>query len=160
MIALAALLLTGSGASVVSQDGWGTFSARGARSRIEISVVVGTKDAGENPLVYWFRQTIKKPGQPRRTFQVNTEQCPGMLRLFRAVRDLPAPQLRPPLADDEDLIITADGVGYSLSMPAAYSSASSGDMMLTSNVGTPLAAWIDAALEQLATCQGRHAEPL
>lgn len=160
MIAFAALLLTGAGASLVSQDGWGSFSARGVRSRIEISVIIGTENTRENQVDYWFLQTISNPGQSRRTSRVSTRQCPAMLFLLEELRNLPSPRIQPPFLEDSDVTVTADGIGYTLTMPAAYSTAAAGEITLRSNVGTPLAAWIDRAVGQLAACQNQHAEPL
>jgi len=50
------------------------------------------------------------------------------------------------------MIVTADGVEYSITVPAAYSDASADDMTLKSNVNTPLAGWIEATLMTLEGC--------
>jgi hypothetical protein len=75
-----------------------------------------------------------------------------MLVSLRSLRDLPMPRPNVPLLDEGPVIVTADGTGYSLTIPVAYPGAIPQDLTLTSNIGTPLAAWVEDALAALDSC--------
>ena len=61
------------------------------------------------------------------------------------------PRPAPPGVGDDEFEIVMDGVGYALHMPAAFGR-NSRSLNLTSNVGTPLAAWVDGAMTRMASC--------
>lgn len=148
---IATLIAAGVLASA-GDDGWAKFSAHHALSHVDVDVEVGTAEQAAGEPVYWIRRSIRKLRQKSQTTQVDTKSCPQMLRALRALRDLPMPRPNlPPLPGDE-VIITADGTAYSLTISAAYPGASAGDVTVASNVDTPLAAWVDDALATLDAC--------
>ncbi len=61
------------------------------------------------------------------------------------------PGVKDPAADDQ-ITLTMDGVGYSLNSGARYGSRVSSTIRFTSNLGTPLAAWVEESLQKLAPC--------
>ena len=130
---MAALALTSAG-----DTGWARFSARQALSHLNIDVEIGTQVTGGEE-IYWMRRTIQKPGRKTQISQVDARSCPTMLASVRSLRDLPMPRPNVPLLNDEPINVTADGTGYSLTIPVAYPGAIPHDLTLTSNVGTPLA---------------------
>lgn len=130
-------------------DGWARFSAHHALGRLNIDVEIGTDEITDAGSIFWIRRTIQAPGRKTVTSKVDTRSCPQMLAALDVLRDLPMP--RPSLPGDAS-IVTADGTGYSLTISAAYAGASPGDVTLTSNVGTPLAAWVEDALSKLDSC--------
>ena len=134
-----------------NDESWAKFSAHQALSRHAIDVSIGTQiTAGEE--IYWFRRSVRKPGQKIETSQTDTRSCPRMLVVLRALRELPMPRPKLPFADNEPLVVTADGGEYSLTISVGYPGAIPQDLTLTSNVGTPLAAWVEDALATLDSC--------
>jgi hypothetical protein len=117
-----------------------------------VKVSIGTSDASQRPTVYWFRRSIDKPGEEKRVDQVDTRACPRLLDALRALENLPAPKPAPPFLSSDEISVTVDGIGYALTIPAAYANRSTGDMTLTSNIGTPLAEWIEQTLATIEVC--------
>ena len=131
-------------------DVWARFSAHHALSRLNIDVEIGfVHGTGDEP-VYWIRRRIQRPRQKPQTSRVDTQSCPQMLTALKSLHDLPMPRANLLFLDPTYLI--ADGTGYSLTIPAAYPSSPPGELTLNSNVGTPLADWIEDALATLDSC--------
>ena len=148
---IAALALLAS-PPVPADDGWARFSAHHARSRVEIDVAIGTTRSDKGDIIYWVRRTTKRPSQWAEVSRTDSVRCPAILAMLRSMRDLPAPRPAPPLLDNADIIVTADGTTYALTAPAAYPGKSAGEMTLSSNVGTPLADWVERSLAALSQC--------
>ena len=149
---LAGMFATALALTTSKYDGWATFSAHHALSRLDIDVKVGTQITGGEEL-YWIRRTIRKPGRKPQTSQVDTRSCPQMLITLRSLRDLPMPRPKLPFPSDDPIVVTADGIGYSLTVPVAYPGTFlTQDVTLTSNIGTPLATWVDDALARVDSC--------
>jgi hypothetical protein len=145
LVAAAALASAG-------DDSWAKFSAHQARSRLNIDVEIGTDEITDAGPIFWIRRTIQTPRQKKQISRVDTKSCPQMLAALRSLRDLPMPRPNMWPLDGDEFIVTADGASYSLTISAAYPGASPGDLTLNSNVGTPLAAWVDDTLSALDSC--------
>ncbi|GAA0296848.1 hypothetical protein GCM10009087_03300 [Sphingomonas oligophenolica] len=135
-----------------ADNGWARFSAHQARSRIAVDVAIGTTRSASGKPVYWVRRTTKRPGQWAEVSRTDSVRCPAVLTMLRSMRDLPAPRPAPPLLDNADIVVTADGTGYELHAPAAYPGKGEGEMTLSSNIGTPLADWVERSLAALRPC--------
>ena len=92
----------------------------------------------------------------------NSRDCPAALEHIRELPHLvmPAPHV-PPLDGEEQLVVVTDGARYVLegrgSFPFRRSDASPhdrthADYRIESNVGTPLARWVDSMLAALQPC--------
>ena len=148
---IAALALLAS-QPVPADDGWARFSAHHALSRVSIEVAIGTMRSDKGAVIYWVRRTTKRPGQWAEISRTDSARCPAILAMLRSMRTLPAPRPAPPLPGNTDIIVTADGTRYELHAPAAYPGMSEGAMTLSSNVGTPLADWVERSLAALGPC--------
>lgn len=119
--------------------------------KVEVSIL---RPPNSGPLQYAFKQTIvgrngEKRGQP---YYTDTLYCPQALRALQQLSDLPGPQ--PGLVGLEKnppKEIIVDGTGYRLSVATALPYLQ-GHMTLSSNIGTPLAQWVDEALKTLEPC--------
>ncbi len=135
-----------------TDEGWIKFSAHHALSHVDIDVSIGTQITGGQE-IYWIRRTTQKLGRQTGASQIDSRSCPRILPALRSLSDLPMPQPKLPFPSDAPIIVTADGIGYSLTVPVAYPGEFlTHDVTLTSNVGTPLAAWIDDALAIVDSC--------
>lgn len=149
---LIATLVGAAALASANDDSWAKFSAHHALSHVDVDVEIGWGERTQGEPVYTIRRSIRKLRQKAQTTQTDTKSCPRMLAALRALRDLPMPRpSMPPLPGDE-VIITADGTAYSLTISATYPGASAGDLTVGSNVDTPLAAWVDDALATLDSC--------
>ncbi len=81
----------------------------------------------------------------------NTSDCPGVLPLLGEIEQLVLPHPDLPGFGKELEFVTMDGAGYSLTAPALYGGAMS-QLVVQSNVNTPLARWIDRTLKALEPC--------
>jgi hypothetical protein len=137
-----------------ADDGWARFSAHQQLARIEVDVAIGTMPGptSKGDLVYWVRRTTKRPDQWPEIARTDSIRCPAILAMVRSMRDIPAPRPVPPMLDGADIVVTADGVSYELQAPAAYPGRGTGVMTISSNVGTPLAAWVEHSLAALGQC--------
>lgn len=133
------------------------FAARG-RARIERSAslarrsvvidMVSDFDDRTRRHEQTLRLVSRNLDEPPVTLWASSRTCPtaGEVASFA---DLPLPRPRPPGAEI-DLVM--DGVGYSVTLPLSYGRQGGGRATFSSNVGTPLAAWVDAALAKLERC--------
>ena len=97
---------------------------------------------------YWFRRTTTNP---ERISYASTRTCPAARAQLGALEalTLPAPDV-PGLGNDLQ-VITLDGAGYRLRAMGLYGQHGA-DITVGSNIGTPLARWIDGTLAALAPC--------
>jgi len=63
--------------------------------------------------------------------------------------------MKDPIYGDE-LVITADGVAYTLEAPAQYGNILGSHIRFNSNIGTPLAAWVDESFRKLEPCWSKE----
>jgi hypothetical protein len=132
---------------------WAEFSASPALKRETVRVEVGTLgyDRERKQLEYWMRRSFKGPKDENVTW-TDSVRCPAVREVVRAMHDVAAPRPAPPGIDEpSNIVVTADGTGYQLRAPGRY-----GDLMarveMSSNVGTPLARWVDSSLGALDRC--------
>jgi hypothetical protein len=136
---------------LTADEGWGRFSAHRYLAHVEIDVAIGTvRGSNKGNPIYWVRRTTKRPRQWVEVSSTDSVRCPAILTMLRSMRDLPAPRpAPPPPPDNDDIVVTADGVGYELHAPVASAGM---DVTLSSNTGTPLAAWVEQSLAALGPC--------
>jgi len=150
MLALALAL----GLTMISDaaiGGWAHFSAS-YRYGTVVEVEIGTKDSRVTPVAYYIRRTIKRPDVADEVAEADSRTCPAIRGILESMEKIPGPRLVAPFLDQDGLMITTDGVGYELTAPSQYRDAGEADMTIRSNVGTPLANWVDESLKALAPC--------
>ena len=69
--------------------------------------------------------------------------------LIVTMRTIQMPSPAPYGLPAESAAITLNGTGYSLTAP---SSDNMGKLTISSNIGSPLASWVDTSLKQLGSC--------
>ncbi len=149
MTILIAALLAAS--PIPSQLGpsWAEFSRAPAARLTRIKVEVGTLglDRDRQQLDFWLRRTVTSGVQEREEATwADTRNCPAARPLLASMRDIPVPRFAP-VGSSEGPPITLDGVSYKLRTYSDH-----GMLTAETNVGTPVAAWIEGALSALETC--------
>jgi hypothetical protein len=128
---------------------WAEFSRVPSTRMMKTQIDVGTLgyDRGRKQLDFWLRRRVTSgTKQQEEVTWADTRTCPAARRLLASMRDIPVPKFAP-VGSSKGPPVILDGVGYSL---RTYSDQG----MLTdgTNVGTPLAVWIDSALKTLRPC--------
>jgi len=128
---------------------WAEFSRAPAARLTRTTVEVGTSgyDRQHAQLDFWLRRTVTRGiKQEEQIVWADTRTCARVRPLLASMRDIPVPKFAP-IGSSKGPPVILDGIGYSLK---AYSD----DGMLTesTNIGTPLAEWIEAALKTLEPC--------
>ena len=140
-------------AAPAAQDfhAWARFSRQPARARRSETVEIATAgvDAASGRLRFTMRLTQTRLDEPPFVATTDSTRCPSVAETVRAMRTLAVPRIAPPGDDVGDVVVVADGTTYSFEGPASGSNAR---LSFSTNVGTPLAAWIDARLTALASC--------
>ena len=134
-----------------AEHAWGRFSRTGARSRRREQVEIATDGRDGDTLHYKLRLT-DRTSSPDETRWTNSRTCPAVRPLLASLRDLPTPRPAPPGFGDEPTEILMDGVGYELALPGTGDPFGLTRLVVSSNVETPLARWVDAAFDKLASC--------
>jgi hypothetical protein len=101
--------------------------------------------------VWSLRRTVTDRRGASPATYTDTSACPAVLPILQAVESLELPRPNLHGFGDELEVITMDGAEYTLTTSAPYGGNDS-DLTVRSNVGTPLARWIDAALTALEPC--------
>lgn len=148
MILLVVLL---SSASVSSDLGiaWAEFSLAPALQLTKTRVEVGTLgyDGNRQHLDFWLRRTVISGSRQQEAITWTTTRTCGSARtLIASMRDIPVPKFAP-VGSSEGPPMALDGTSYSL---RTYSD--DGMLAAQTNVGTPLASWIETALKVLEPC--------
>lgn len=129
---------------------WAQFSRSGALSHVSETVEIATGDNKSDidfPYkVRFIRYSLKSAPEIK---WANSATCPAVRSVIASMRSIKMPSPAPYGVPGESMEITVDGTGYSLTAP---SSDNMGKMTISSNVGSPLAAWIDSSFERLAPC--------
>jgi hypothetical protein len=133
---------------------WGEFARRPALRQISDKVEIGTLgvlDRSTGTLRYWMRLTRVDKGQETVRW-ADSKSCAAVQGVLEGMAALPVPTLAPPgIGEKEPVKIMMDGVGYSLRTRSTYDGWP-GSTTISSNVNTPLAAWVDKSLLDLADC--------
>jgi hypothetical protein len=140
-------------ADAFADRAWGSFSRSPAlaRRREHVDMVVDGQDGGNaRPLQYKLRLVTTDPNG-RDVLWANSHTCPAVRTVIASLRDLQPSRPMPPGFDTGDLIVMADGTGYALDVPVT-DRVSASRITWRSNIGTPLAKWVDDALAALEPC--------
>lgn len=140
-------------ASAFTADPWMTLS-RSPSFQHGVTVEIGTLETATSR-EYWFKRTAGTEDGPLISW-TDTTRCPAARSLLGQVRKLKMPRVSVPWFESDEMIVTADGTHYELSGEAAYGSSSAYDFKIASNLGTPLAAWIDNSLRILEPCWSKE----
>ncbi|MFD1951770.1 hypothetical protein ACFSGX_13430 [Sphingomonas arantia] len=129
---------------------WAQFRRAGALSRVSetVDVATGGKRIGAD-FPYQLRFTKDALGEKPQIKWADSATCPAVRSVIASMTSIKMPSPAPYGVPGEQMMITVDGTGYSLTAP---SSDNMGEITISSNVGSPLAAWIDASFKQLAPC--------
>ena len=128
---------------------WAVFSQAPALRHTTTKVEVGTLgyDKGRGQLDFWLRRTVSKPlGAGEDVTWADTRSCAGARPLLASIRDIPVPKFAP-IGSSGGAPVTVDGISYSL---RTYSD--EGHLTAETNIGTPLANWVEGALKTLSGC--------
>lgn len=127
-----------------------TFNREPSFDPRHVTIEVGVLKTGATS-EFWFRQTVRR-GKAKATWWTDTVRCPAARLTLNEVRNLEMPRVFVAVLENDQIIITADGVLYRLSGKAEYPGATAYDFEIQSNNGTPLARWVDESLRRLHPC--------
>ena len=127
-----------------------TFSREPSFDPRPVTVEVGVLGNGPMSEV-WFRRTVGRPRGARTVSWTDTVRCPAARAALHEARRLEMPRVSVPGLENDEIIITADGVRYRLTGMADYPGESSYRFQIMSNLDTPLARWVDESLRVLET---------
>ena len=130
-----------------------TFSRSASSELGAQSVDIGVL-RGEGRLQFWFRRTVERDG-PDDIAWTSTESCAGARDAVVAATQFAPPRVSVPglpMRPDGSSGLTLDGVQYAFRSSAHYDSNGSSSISFTSNVGTPLANWVEGSLAILEEC--------
>ncbi|HEX5238424.1 MAG TPA: hypothetical protein VFW39_08180 [Sphingomicrobium sp.] len=128
---------------------WAEFSREPAGRSTKTEIEVGTLgyDHARGQLDFWFRRTVTSGIKNEETVTwTDTRTCSAARPLLASIRDIPVPKFAP-VGSSKGPPVMLDGVSYSL---RTYSN--QGLLTEQTNVGTPLATWVDAAVGILSQC--------
>lgn len=133
-------------------DGFAHFSRHPALVRDHAHVAVGVleRDRQSGQTIYWACRTTETREGKSVTW-TDSRACPALRGVLLDMRQLPRPVIAVPGMEDAPLPLTLDGVDYRLSTTAHYASGGV-ELSFNSNVGSPLAAWVEASLRSLDRC--------
>jgi hypothetical protein len=78
-----------------------------------------------------------------------SRSCPAIREIVASMPNIPLPRPAPYGLNNVDRGTIFDGNSYKLQVPTNYPNS---QMTIVSNVGSPLAAWVDGALKKLEPC--------
>ena len=127
---------------------WAEFSRDVGLRQSSERVEVGTLSHGRGESHYWLRRTMRVAGSETVTW-TDTRNCPAVRAVLAGMRDIAMHAA--PHGSDERAAIVLHGVYYTLRSPAR-SGAQSGEIIVRSNVDTPLTRWGAASFSSLRSC--------
>ncbi|RJY09341.1 hypothetical protein [Aurantiacibacter aquimixticola] len=131
-----------------------TFSRRAAEEPDTLRVQVGELRTDDARPHFWMRKAVEGQGATAIEW-TDTVRCPKARNAIVAATQIAPPRVYVPgipVRPDGSYVITMDGVQYELTASAHYDSRISSDIRFTSNVGSPLANWVEGTLESLEDC--------
>ncbi len=141
-----------------SSFAWAEFSVEPSRGgeaqKVEIGTVPGKTEPGE--YVYWLRLTQSKGGQDVVSY-ADTRTCNAARDVIARMEGLGVSQGAAPHTWGH-MAITADGAQYRVRMPVKYGDLI-GEAALRTNVGTPVAAFVEQSLNDLRPCWSADLPP-
>ena len=164
-LALQAAIVPRPPRDVFADRAWGHFSRTPTMGGVIESVEVATSTSAlrTKRLAYRMRLTRRQISRPAEILWADSRMCPAMLPVLRALQTLPPPRPSVPGIEPMPGADIVDGVGYQLRVPAHFAGggkvrsrlalgSSDGQMWFYSNLGTPLADWVDKSLAALQRC--------
>ncbi len=142
-LAVSATLANGPDCKLIS------FSKHRLLRRTSEQVCVTKGKFGE----FLLHRTLANAGGVASVTWTSTNNCRGALPQLQALEKLELPQVDLPGFGKDLEVLVLDGADYRLRSPALYSGDRS-DLIVRSNVDTPLARWVDQTLAVLAPCWG------
>ena len=130
-------------------DAWASISVRVPIAQISTTIDFVKEAAGTTSSEYTLRLIERRADGSTETLFADGRTCSGVRDAVEGLRSLPFPVVSLP-RDDPELVI--DGVSYSVRFSARYGSQFSGPLELRSNIGTPLAAWVDGTVARVKPC--------
>lgn len=149
MSALVAVFVSLAPIPVELGPAWASFTRAPANRLMRTEVDVGTLgfDSARNRPNFWLRRTIVRGVQHKEEVTwTDTESCAPARPLIASMRDIPVPKLAP-VGSSKGPPIVLDGIAYSL-----RTDSDQGKLTMDTNIGTPLAGWIENALKVLDSC--------
>ncbi len=122
-----------------------------AHSSETVDVALAYAPYSTAPAAYTMRLTRRRFRQPDAIVWADSRSCPAMRQVLDTMRALASPHPQVPGIDPYGDIIL-DGTGYRLTTKARFAGGCDGHLTYSSNIGTPLAAWVDRSLAALAPC--------
>lgn len=149
------LSLAAAGSAAIDFDllpTWAEFGIDASRSRSSRLVEIGTipRSAGETGLAYWLRLTERSADGTEQVRYTDTRACAAASSVIAAMEELQVPSGRAP-HNSQVRFLTLDGAHYTLRMPVDLGEGR-GEVSLSSNIDTPLAAFVDESLVRLEKC--------
>jgi hypothetical protein len=127
-----------------------TFSRSPAFDPRKVKIEVGLL-RGERETQYSFKRTVGTRSA-KAVWWTDTRRCPAARLVLHAATRLEMPGIFVLGLKSDEVIVTADGIGYELQAGLAYSNRPAGKIRFNSNVDTPLAHWVDESLRTLEPC--------
>lgn len=139
---------------VFAQRAWAHFSRapalKGTSETVDVAIIA--MPPRSNVAVYAMRITRRRFQQADTTGWADSRSCPAMLPALKAMRALAVPHPTVPGMEQRPGSIMVDGIGYRLWTQARFDGGGEGRLDFDSNVGTPLAAWVDKSLDAVSRC--------
>lgn len=137
-------------AAAAAFDPWMTFDRSPSFFHEPVTVSVATLRVGDR-FYYEFKRAVGRENGDQISW-TDTKRCPQATEVLIAATHLERPAVSVPFLLGNDLVLTSDGTEYHLKADAQYGEHGLGDIEFSSNVGTPLANWIDDSLKALESC--------
>jgi hypothetical protein len=133
---------------------WLEFSREPANASARTEIELGTIgfDPRRKQLELWARRTVRDRSGEHVAW-ADSRTCPEMRAILARLRNVPVPRFAP-LGVSAGPQLTVDGIGYSI---RTYSD--EGFLEAETNIGTPLAGWIEQSLDRLEGCWGSGVPP-
>lgn len=130
---------------------WAQFTRSGALNHVTETVDIATGDNGGGATFrYKLRLTRQAISSAPVTMYADSATCPAIPSIIASMQNIKMPSPAPYGVRGGGLIVMMlDGAGYSLTAP---SSDVMGSLTISSNIGSPLATWVDASIADLASC--------
>lgn len=143
------LLLLAQAPDAFAARSWAQFSRAGALSLRAETVDIATAGRVAGKLRYKLRLTRGRGSAAQTAAWTDSRACPAVGQVLAGMEALRVPRLDAPGIGEDSTDIVLDGTEYLLTTPWTDSN---GRLVLRSNIGSPLAASVDASLSALAPC--------
>ena len=130
---------------------WAQFSRSRSLIFVTEDVDIALAERGSNTTYrYRLRLTRRTLNGVPQVRYADSVKCPAIQNVITSMKSLKMPAPAPyGWWDGPGRVIMEDGIRYSLSAPA---SDINGEMTISANMGSPLAAWVDSSLNKLELC--------